>query len=85
MTSTMRTLLPAMLGLALASAPLAAGAVGDAKPGAQAPKATTPVGKAQRCLELKKRIAEQQAKPKDAKPVSETIKQDIVWYQKNCL
>jgi hypothetical protein len=84
MDRMMRTLLPSMLALALASAPLAVRAAPDTKPGAQAPK-TTPVSKAHRCMELKRRIAEQQAKPKGSKPVSETIKQDIDWYQKNCL
>jgi hypothetical protein len=85
MDRTIARLWQALLAAALACVPLAASATAQSKPGAQPPKSTTPVGKAQRCMELKKRIADLQAKPKGQKPVSETVKQDIDWYQKNCL
>ena len=85
MDRTIACLSRAMLVGALTCAPLAALAASDTKPGAQPPKSTTAVGKAQRCMELKKRIADHRAKPKGQKPASETIKQDIDWYQKNCV
>jgi hypothetical protein len=82
MPKPLRSLAAAGLVAAVSLAPGLAAAVGEAKPGTASPSTTTPVAKAQRCMELKKRLADYQADPK--KKASETIKKDIDWYQKNC-
>ena len=85
-----KTMLSAIVVVAcnLAFASALAWAAGDtAKQGTSATQqnTTAAASKVQRCAELKKKIAEFQAAPKGSKPPgSETIKQDIAWYQENC-
>lgn len=84
----MRTLplVPACLAVALACLPAAASANTESKPGAKSPASTQAVSKAQRCAELRKKIAAyNEAAKKGGKPAgSETIKQDIAWVKDNC-
>ena len=73
------------LTLTVAAMPAVAVAASDARATAKTPATVTGVQRAQRCMELKNRLVDEQAKAKGkaAKP-SPTMKQDLDWYQKNC-
>ena len=88
MQQTMRQVTVVAMAWAVALVATPSWAAGDSgKPATTATtqNTTAAAAKVQRCAELKKKIAEFQAAPKGTKPPgSETIKQDIAWYQENC-
>ena len=75
------------LAVVLAALPRIGVGADEAKPTAKPPAPLTGVQRAQRCMEIKNRRADEKAADKGggkaAKP-SPTVKPDLDWYQKHC-